>query len=100
MTLPEPTGGDAPIRYALSPALPEGVERDGRRLSRTPTAEMAVTTYTWTATDGDGQPAEWKFTIEVVPALDKARARLAAINRSILPELAGAAMWASSVGTR
>ena len=75
VTLPEPTGGDAPNRYALSPALPEGVERDGRRLSRTPTAEMAVTTYTWTATDGDGQPAEWKFTIEVVPALDKARAR-------------------------
>ena len=101
--LPEVTVGDAPIEYALSalsPALPEGValERDGRRfrLSGTPKAEMGVTDYVWTATDVDGDVAEWKFTIEVVPALDKARARYAAVNRSVLPELSRAT-WGSVV---
>ena len=95
--LPE-VRGDGTIEYALSPVLPAGVKRDGRRLSGTPTAEMGVTTYTWTATDADGQspPAGLKFTIEVVPALDKARARLAALNRSVLPELSRAT-WGSVV---
>ena len=91
VTLPE-AEGDGVIVYALSPALPDGVERDGRRLSGTPTVEMAVTDYTWTATDADGesQQVELEFTIEVIPALGKARARLKAINESILPELSRA----------
>ncbi len=98
VTLPAATG-DGTIGYALSPALPEGVERDGpegRRLSGMPTAEMGVTDYVWTATDADGQVARLEFTIEVAPALDKARARLAALNRSVLPELSRAT-WGSVV---
>ena len=95
VTLPE-AEGDGTIVYALSPALPDGVKRDGLRLSGTPMAEMAVTDYVWTATDADGQVAPLEFTIEVVPALDKARARLAAINRSVLPELSRAT-WGSVV---
>ena len=95
VTLPAATG-DGTIEYALSPALPEGVERDGRQLWGTPTAEMGVTDYVWTATDADEQVARLEFTIEVVPALDKARARLAAINRSVLPELSRAT-WGSVV---
>ena len=97
VTLPE-AKGDGTIVYALSPALPDGVERDGRRLSGTPTAEMAVTDYTWTATDADGesQQVELEFTIEVAPARAEARARLKAINESILPELSRA-QWGSVV---
>ena len=101
--LPLVTSGDG-VTYRLSPALPDWVERSGlhdERLSGTPTAEMAVTPYTWTATDVDididpEQQDELKFTIEVVPALDKARARLAAVNRSVLPELSRAT-WGSVV---
>ncbi len=95
VTLPAATG-DGTIGYALSPALPEGVERDGFRLSGMPMAEMGVTDYVWTATDADGQVARLEFTIEVAPALDKARARLAALNRSVLPELSRAT-WGSVV---
>ena len=92
--------GDGTIRYTLSPEeLPEGVGRDGpedRRLSGTPTAEFAEKDYVWTATDADGQVVRLEFTIEVVPALDKARARYAAVNRSVLPELSRAT-WGSVV---
>ncbi len=101
-TLPAATG-DAPFIYALSPALPDGVmcegfecDEGGDRLSGAPTAEMAVTRYTWTATDVDGQPVTLEFTIEVVPALAAARERLAAVNRSVLPELSRA-MWGSAL---
>ena len=93
VTLPEAEGGDR-TRHGLSPKLPEGVVRDGFRLSGTPTGEMAVTDYTWTATDIDGEKDVREFTIEVVPAAVSARERLAAINRSILPELARAT-WGS-----
>ena len=51
-------------------------------------------TYTWTATDDDGDDVT--FDIEVVSNLEEARERLAAVNRSILPELSRA-MWGSVV---
>ncbi len=94
--LPKAEGGDGIIDYTLTPALPDGVERNGVRLSGAPTAEMAVTDYTWTATDDDGQSATLEFTIEVIPALAAARERLAAVNRSVLPELSRA-MWGSAL---
>ena len=53
-TLPAARGGVAPLRYALSPALPGGLVRDGRILSGTPIEAAAVTPYTWTATDARG----------------------------------------------
>ena len=87
VTLPKAEGGDGDLVYALTPDLPAGLGREGRVLSGTPTEEFAKKKYTWTATDMDGQSAELEFTIEVVPAVALARARLAAINRSILPEV-------------
>ena len=92
--LPTAERGDGELDYALSPKLPEGVKRDGFRLSGEPMEEMAATDYTWTVTDIDGQKDVREFTIEVVPAPTAARERLAAINRSILPELARAT-WGS-----
>ena len=90
--------GDGEITYTLTPALPVDLTRDGRVLSGTPTEEFAETPYTWTATDVDGeaQQAKLTFTIEVIPALGLARERLAAVNESILPELARAT-WGSVV---
>ena len=96
VTLRAAKGGDGTLRYALTPDLPPGVKRSGRRLSGTPTKESGPVTYTWTATDLDGEKKSLRFTIEVKPALEKARARLAAINESILPELSRA-MWGSVV---
>ncbi len=97
--LPAATGGDGTLRYELSPALPPGIERDDdRRLFGTPTEASERRPYTWTAADMDGssQQATLTFTIEVKPALEEARARLAAVNRSILPELSRAT-WGSAV---
>ncbi len=100
VTLPPAEGGDGELIYALLPEeLPHGIARDGpgdRRLSGTPTEVLEQRTYTWTATDMDGpsQQATVTFTIEVRPALEKARARLAAVNESILPELSRA-QWGS-----
>ena len=96
VTLPSATGGDGTIEYALAPDPPDGVGRDGLRLSGAPKAEMALTRYRWTATDVDGQVATLEFTIEVIPALAAARERLAAVNRSVLPELSRA-MWGSAL---
>ena len=102
VTLPKATG-DEPIDYALSPEkLPPGLKRDGpelRRLSGTPTEETveeAPPTYTWTAIDVDGDDAKLTVTIKVVSNLKEARARLKAINESILPELSRAT-WGSAV---
>ena len=100
--------GDPPINYALTPApaesLPPGIvydkerrsDKERRRLSGTPEKEFRQD-YTWTATDVDGNTAELTFSIEVEPALAKARARLKAINESVLPELSRA-LWGSALG--
>ena len=70
-TLPQATSGDAPLTYTLSPALPGGVTRNAttRQVSGTPTAAMATTRYTWTATDSDGDTASLTFYITVTAAL-------------------------------
>ena len=98
VTLPAAKGGNGTLRYALTPALPPGVERAGRRLSGTPTEAFERKTYTWTATDRDGDETEppLTFTIEVKPALAEARARLKRINESVLPELSRT-MWGVAV---
>ena len=65
--LPEASGGDGTLSYALTPDLPAGLSLDmaTRTVSGTPTAALAVTTYSWTATDEDGDAASLSFTIEV-----------------------------------
>ena len=108
--LPRADGGDS-TSYELGPlplVLPLGLDFDdgmgedecpgqpAYTLCGTPTEEFAEKGYTWTATDLDGEKDERSFTIEVIPALGLARARLKAINESILPELSRA-QWGSVV---
>ncbi len=78
LTLPAATDGDGRLTYTLSgPAgadPPAGLrytpppveEPHGGTLSGTPTAAQAVTPYTLTATDADGDAATLTFTIAVV----------------------------------
>ena len=74
-TLPQATGGDGTLTYSLSrsgqssgaSALPAGVSRSGHSVSGTPSALLANTTFTWTATDSDGDKASLTFKIEVLP---------------------------------
>ncbi|MYC07556.1 MAG: hypothetical protein F4X57_10375 [Chloroflexi bacterium] len=67
LTLPEATGGDGALAYALTLDLPAGLAFDAaaRTISGTPTESQAETEYTYTATDDDGETAELTFTIEV-----------------------------------
>ena len=100
VTLRQAEGGDE-TEHKLLPeplVLPPGLtfDEDTRVLSGTPTEEFAEKGYTWTATDLDGEKDELSFTIEVIPALGLARARLKAINESILPELSRA-QWGSVI---
>ena len=72
LNLPSATGGTAPYTYTLTPDPPEGLAFDfsaeNGYLHGTPTAPMAVTTYTYTATDANGASAALTFTIEVIEA--------------------------------
>ena len=89
VALPGARGGDAPLRYGLSPALPDGLSFDEatRVVSGTPAETMAATVYTLTATDADGDAATLTFTITVEPGASAERA-LGEINRAVMPELA------------
>ena len=71
LVLPQAAGGDAPLSYSLSPALPGGLTFTAgtRTISGTPTAAAAAATYTWTATDADGDTAALTFRITVAAAV-------------------------------
>ena len=66
-TLPTASGGNGTLTYTLSPSLPRGVTRNTttQRVSGTPSANQATTTYTWKVTDIDNDPATLTFTIAV-----------------------------------
>ncbi len=68
LTLPQATGGDGTLTYALTPDLPTGLTFDAetRMLSGTPLEAMGETTYTLTATDSDGDAATLMFTLSVM----------------------------------
>ena len=73
-TLPEATGGDGALTYAISPQLPPGLafEPATRLLSGTPTSAQPPTRYTYTATDSDTanpDAASLTFTITVAEDL-------------------------------
>ncbi len=67
VTLPAATGGNGKLSYSLTGTLPAGVTFDDstRRLSGTPTSKQDATTYTYKATDADGDAATLTFTIRV-----------------------------------
>ena len=69
LTLPEASGGNGGLTYALAPELPTGLSFDAatRQISGTPTAPQAKTTYTYTATDTDGDAASLTFALTVQP---------------------------------
>ena len=69
LLLPSASGGEGPTRYALSPALPAGLDYDESicLLTGTPAEALEQTTYTLTATDRSGETATLSFTIEVQP---------------------------------
>ena len=67
LTLPQASGGDGPLTYALTPALPAGLTFNALTLvvSGTPIEAMAETTYTLTATDGNGDAVTLRFPLEI-----------------------------------
>ena len=100
VTLPKAAGGDKTKHELLPKPLvwPPGLDEfddEAGVLSGTPTEEFQED-YTWRAFDIDGEDDKLTVTIKVSPAIDEARARLKAINESILPELSRAT-WGSAV---
>ncbi len=94
LTLPAATGGNPPLAYTLSPALPEGLvwtppeeETTGGTVAGTPAVVQGPVRYTLKARDADGDTAELRFTLEVV---DRLVARMEGVHEAILPELSRA----------
>ena len=81
LQLPEAAGGNAPLTYSLTPTLPDGLTFDAtaRTLTGTPKGALDNTTFTYTVTDADGDPATLSFDIEVAADLTPAFAQGAAI---------------------
>ena len=65
--LPAATQGDGGVTYSVKEALPDGLAFAAatRTLSGTPTTAQAAANYTLVATDGDGDKAELRFSIEI-----------------------------------
>ena len=74
LRLPVAAGGNAPLTYALTPALPAGLAFNAAMgiISGTPTAVTSPTEYTLTVTDADGQTATLTFRLEVLAQADSA----------------------------
>ena len=101
LTLPEASGGNAPLTYALSPAPPSGLSLDAaaRTLSGTPSEAAEAATWTWTATDEDGDSASLTFSLTVEADLmpefgdaaiaDQVFTQNAAIEPLVLPAATG-----------
>ena len=82
LSLPEASGGNQPLSYALEPALPQGMSFDtsARTVSGTPMTAQAPTLYTYTATDVDGDTASLAFTMTVAADLHPEFSADASIN--------------------
>ena len=100
LALPEASGGIGPLSYTLTPALPPGLALDDatRTVSGTPTVVQAAESYTWTATDVDGDTASLAFSIAVAapPSFsddDRVADQVYKVNAAIeplaLPEASG-----------
>ena len=74
LQLPAASGGNEPLSYTLTPALPNGLtfNAENRQISGTPTASAPPTTYTLTATDADASDpdsATLEFMLTVIDAV-------------------------------
>ena len=65
--LPEAIGGNAPLTYSLSPALPTGLIYDSstRQIAGTPVGALVDLELTYTVTDNDGSTTSLTFSIRV-----------------------------------
>ena len=70
LTLPAATGGDAPLTYSLTPALPAGLAFNAatRAITGTPSAAQSSTSYIYTVTDNDSDSASMQFQASVAAA--------------------------------
>ena len=70
LSLPAARGGNTPLVYGLSPALPAGLTFDAaaRVIAGTPTAAQVTTTYSYTVTDNDRDSSSIQFRITVAAA--------------------------------
>ncbi len=88
LTLPEASGGDGALTYALAPELPVGLRFDAatRVLHGTPRVSSPTTAFTYSATDEDGDGASLNFAITVLaaPAKDVIEDALAGQGRALL----------------
>ena len=66
--LPEANGGNGSVTYTLSGTLPTGMSFDAekRLIAGTPSVNQTATTYTYKATDADGDEATDEFSITVI----------------------------------
>ena len=73
LQLPAATGGNGALTYAIAPALPNGLAFSAgkREITGTPTAVTPEATYSYSATDADGDAATLTFTIEVVAPVNQ-----------------------------
>ena len=67
LPLPQASGGDGALTYTLTPDLPAGLTFNALTLvvSGTPTEAIGETTYTLTATDGNGDAVTLRFPLEI-----------------------------------
>ena len=67
LTLPQATGGNGDLTYTLRPNLPFGLsfDTDTRSIAGTPAVIIDPLTYTWLATDADGDTATLRFLLGV-----------------------------------
>ena len=102
LVLPAATGGDAPLRYSLTPSPPSGLTLDAatRTLDGTPDRAQGSRRYTWRATDADGDTDELTFPITV--AEDPRRARVQEAVKRALAAVARRAMSSAldNIGAR
>ena len=100
LELPVAEGGNGALAYTLSPDLPEGLTFEGsrQRIRGTPTVPMDQTTFTYTATDADGDAAELTFSLTVLEDLmpsfaegvrDQTWTQDSEIEPIVLPEASG-----------
>ena len=71
LTIPAATGGDPPLDYSISPALPRGMSFNAgtRTISGTPRVSHGARTYTVTARDSEGDVGTISFSATVAEDL-------------------------------